>query len=242
MSIRENLRNRAFERSKDVPTAFEIGFPLRAQMFAIANSNWNEYFNPERLKELLKDPYENFNAIKDVRRAGLMLRSAHHLFTEKPIPEAANEIIRTIGVHNDWMNIGNEPHCEPVLQAVSAFVPTEQEPTLVNDLAYRQRVIDNAKKISDRASYELVSADAFHDMRRYLKHFLGLYRMLELAEGGEPNSIHARFDAMNTRLGGMRDDNLQINNGVVVSINPLMEIDGALREEIFRIVNKVVPK
>lgn len=242
MSIRERQRNRAFERSKDIPPAFEIDFPLRTRMFAIANANWDEHFNPERLKELLKDPYENFNAIKDVRRAGLMLRSAHHLFTEKPIPEPVNEIIKMIGVHNDWMNISNEPHCEPVLQAVSTFVPVEQESTLVNDLAYRQRVIDNAKKITDRASYELISAEAFHDMRRYLKHFLGLYRMLELSQGGEPNSIYARFDAMNTRLGRMRDDNLQIVDGKVESRNPLMSIDGNLREEIFRIVNKVVPK
>lgn len=242
MSIKERLSNRAFERTKDIPTAFEIDFPLRTRLFAIAVANWSEHFNPERLKELLKDPYGNFNAIKYVRRAGLMLRSAHHLFAEEPLSEPVNEIVRTIGVHNDWMNISNEPHYVPILEAIDAFVPSEQEPILVNDLAYLQRVIDNAKKITERASCEVVGAEKFHDMRRFLKHFLGLYRMLELSQGGEPNSIYARFDAMNTRLGKMRDDNLQIVDGKVESRNPLMSVDRNLRQEIFRIVNKVVPK
>lgn len=242
MNLKEFGRERRIRLGKESLRATDLDLPLRAELFSIAATNWNELFNPEVLRLLFRDPYGNKEEIKDVRRAGLMLRAAHKLFTAAPIPEPIDDIVKAIGVHNDWMNIRNEPHYQPVLEAIATFTHAESEPTFVDDQEYRQRVNHTAREITSVASSEVVDPETFHEMRRNLKHFLGMYRMLELLHGDVPHPMHARLDDLNTLLGKRRDETLRIVFGKVRADVPHMLIDRALRREVLRIVSKVARK
>lgn len=242
MTLAETHIDRGGVASPDFLTIPGLDQPLRTTLFNVALTNWTYNSNLGMLEALLQDPFGNHERLKQVRKAGLVMRSAYLLFTDASMPASQHRIVKAIGLQNDWMKLRGEPQGDAIIEAVRLFTPQELKPTLVDDIMYQKRVSTAANNIVSVASSPNPDPDTFHKMRIELRHFLNIFRMLELLPGTQPTTILERIDTMNDLLGQMHDDALHIVNGTVVYHAPSIPISPRISQEVIGLVREIAPQ
>lgn len=240
----------AAELPKVNPTHFTAH--ERAHMFAIAASAWNTTFSHTSLNELLasdsrRTAEEQFRALKDLRKFGMILKTGYLFFDDRQTaPAPLHLLIRSLGQLNDHFFT---PDRDTHMAHVTAVLENVYTPdTTLNfqpatDDTYRSKVNTAISSISQGIQQPEVGVETFHDMRKTLRHLMNIFQLAAALTGHQQyEHLFTHLDTLSSDLGKTHDSLVQqAYEGKIVYDTSQVVIDSVTQERVSRTLQALLP-
>lgn len=209
----------------------------RHEMFSLAESAWEEVYDPISLRTTLttatsisSDGERLF--IKSVRTYGRILRGAYKFFDARHEPPTAlSNLVRAMGQFNDnYYSPDNTTQRKTLLSSMDEYsMEPDFEPA--SDTSFQTTFRRFLTDIRHRSTHETLLAPEYHDLRKGIRHLLSIVQLAMVLKN-DPNksALYAHMNLLSDDLGTehdlifLRAMNGDIDyNTTVVQINPVMQ-------------------
>ena len=181
---------------------------------------WHLMFDPEQLKESLTVfiqlslDQRNQNSelkkyLKELRKAGLVVKSVLDLYTTNGSPIIFSEFVKNLGKLNDSYTIKNgTKFAQKTLQLLSDHLPISFSTTPVNSRLYKERLLEIKLATEKSLQSPFILVPDYHDLRKNLRHIKNIYQLAVVRNPHNSALLQTYhfLSILNTELGKVHDE------------------------------------